>query len=122
MKPASLLPVAFAVLALATAPLAFAQAPDRGSPGDRGSRPAFPTLPPQAAAPPRPAGLGGNLPPGFGGPNPGDGRRGNGDASAGRSELRGLLSACAPGGALSGDAEDGQVGRNRARALVCPPN
>jgi hypothetical protein len=114
MKSASLLSAGLVLLALATAPLALAQS------SDRGSRPAFPTLPPQAGAPPRPAGLGGNLPPGFGGPNPGDGRRNHGNGPSDRSELRGLLAVCAPGGALSGDAEHGQVGRNRARALVCP--
>jgi hypothetical protein len=103
-----LLSVACVVASLMTVSLAFAHSTDRGG-GDRGSRPAFPTLPTQASAPPRPAGLGGNLPPGFGGPNPGAAHRnsGNGAAVGGRSELRGLLSACAPGGALSGESEDG---------------
>lgn len=66
--------------------------------------------------PPRPAGLGGNLPPGRGGPNPSLTRR----ASNARSEISGLAAVCGPGGALSAQEAAGNPGRARARALVCP--
>jgi hypothetical protein len=97
----------------------FAQASDppgqRGDPGNRGSRPPMPNLPPQSNAPPRPRGLGGQLPPGHGGPSP---REGAGGSDL-RDEILGRLRVCAPGGALSGTPENGQQGRSRARALVC---
>ena len=86
-----------------------------------GERPVFPTLPPQAGAPPLPAGLNGNLPPGFGGPlpTPPNGS-GAGNPPIPPADAPGLFSVCGPGGALSGEAVQGQVGRSRARALVCP--
>jgi hypothetical protein len=70
----------------------------------------------RSLVPPRPAGLGGNLPPGRGGPNPSVTRR----ASSAREEAMGLLAVCGPGGALSAQNAAANPGRARARALVCP--
>jgi hypothetical protein len=99
--------------ALLAAPLdAAAQSTDRNGRGT-GS-----TLPFRATTPPTAPGLGENAPPGFGGPNPGDAHR-NGNA---RSQLPRIPSACVPGGALSGEATNGQIGRNRARERVCRPD
>lgn len=57
------------------------------------------------------------LPPGLGGLIPGLGR-GRNDPEAGE-QLRRIPRACAPGGALSGEAVHGQFGRNHARGRVC---
>ena len=76
----------------------------------------MPTITGRTLTPPRPSGLGGNLPPGHGGPNPSVTRR----ASNARDEVRGLLAVCGPGGALSAQEAAGNPGRTRARALVCP--
>ena len=67
--------------------------------------------------PPRPAGLGGHLPPGHGGPHPGATRRAT---SSAHGEAVGLAAVCGPGGALSAQAAADNPGRTRARALVCP--
>ena len=71
---------------------------------------------PQFREAPRPPGLGDNLPPGHGGPNPSLTRRNGGSAS---DQLDRVPRACLPGGALSGEAVHGQQGRARARARVC---
>lgn len=123
MKHASLLTAAWIAAALLASPtLSSAQTPGRVPRGERPERPEFPTLPPQASAPPQPAGLGGNLPPGFGGPIPTPQTAPPVMATppSGPSQGRGLPSVCGPGGALSGEAAIGQTGRARARALVCP--
>jgi hypothetical protein len=57
------------------------------------------------------------LAPGLGGLIPGLGR-GRNDPEAGE-QLRRIPRACAPGGALSGEAVHGQFGRNHARGRVC---
>ena len=65
---------------------------------------------------PRPPGLGGQVPPGHGGPNPSETRRNGGSAS---DQLDRVPRPCLPGGALSGEAVNGQFGRNRARTRAC---
>ena len=57
-------------------------------------------------------------PPGLGGVIPGLGRGRGNDGDAG-GELRRIPRPCAPGGALSGTIENGQIGRNHARGRVC---
>ena len=84
-------------------------------PGARNGLPSPGTLT-RTLTPPRPAGLGGNLTPGHGGPNPSLSRR----ASQARDEVMGLVAVCGPGGALSAQNAAGNPGRTRARALVCP--
>src|SRR5688572_11943885 len=84
--------------------------------GTSRTAPPMPDVSRRTLTPPRPAGLGGNLPPGHGGPNPSETRR----ASAARAEAVGLVAVCGPGGALSVQAAAGNPGRTRARALVCP--
>ena len=111
MKASILLSIAFAGVLLSVPPVAEAQSDNRNT---RGTGTALPF---RATTPPRPPGLGTNLPPGHGGPNPGDAHR-NGNA---RTQLPRIPRACLPGGALSGDATNGQVGRDRARARVCGP-
>ncbi|HVF34592.1 MAG TPA: hypothetical protein VND91_04655 [Candidatus Saccharimonadia bacterium] len=90
-----------------------------------GTRPAMPSLGTRAAPPSRPADVGDARPPGLGGTN-GPGTRGNGNGPDNsnrpphaRGQLPRLINVCGPGGALSGEAEHGQIGRNRARLRVC---
>jgi hypothetical protein len=117
----SLLPLSSLALsaALSLALPASASAQSAPAPGSR-VLPVFATQPLLTRAPPRPAGLGGNLPPGSGGPNPSLVRGHGGGASAARREAAGLLAVCGPGGVLSAQGAAGNPGRSRARALVCP--
>jgi len=100
---------------------ACASAQSAPAPGNsRGVLAAMPTLPATAAPQSRPADGGDAVPPGFGGVN-GRGTRGNGNGTTpgARGQLPRLINVCGPGGALSGEATNGQIGRNRARARVC---
>ena len=118
MKPALWLSAAVFCAALLAVP---ASASAQSNPGN-GNR-ALPVFGPQPLlqrAPPRPAGLGGNLPPGHGGPTPSAGRGHRGESPA-RHEAAGLLAVCGPGGVLSAEGAAGNRGRTRARALVCNP-
>lgn len=93
----------------------------QSAPGNsRAELAAMPALPANAAPQSRPADGGDAVPPGFGGVN-GRGTRGNGNGNANgaRNQLPRLHNVCGPGGALSGEATNGQIGRNRARARVC---
>ena len=113
MKPSFSLSACLGVLLLTGS---FAAAAQSATGATRSHVPTPPTVT-RTLTPPRPAGLGGNLPPGHGGPNPGATRR---NASAAHAEAAGLVAVCGPGGALSAQAAAEHPGRARARALVCP--
>jgi hypothetical protein len=118
MNLAPLLSLALFGAASLTLP-ATASAQSSPAPGSR-VLPVFATQPLLTRTPPRPAGLGGNLPPGLGGPNPSLVRGHGGNGSAALREAAGLLAVCGPGGVLSAQGAEGNRGRSRARALVCP--
>ena len=118
MKPVAWLSATF-FCAWLLAVSASASAQSNPGSGNR-ALPVFGTQPSLQRAPPRPAGLGGNLPPGHGGPNPSD-SRGHRAGSPARHEAAGLLAVCGPGGVLSAEGAAGNRGRTRARSLVCHP-
>ena len=113
MRVRTRLSIFLSIALMATASGAWAQATRTGTPR---TVPSIPDVSNRTLTPPRPAGLGGNLPPGHGGPNPSAARP---QTAPGVLEALGLLRVCGPGGVLSAQGAAANPGRTRARALVC---